>query len=234
MSTGVISPRYLSKVIANVTLPSVQDLNRTVAQAINTLFARHCRKVDPAGDCIVATVDPHFLASKFMSSVTANAYLPYETKPDQPNLPRLNFVARITAPYTELLAGRLKQNVALAIAGFLVASHDNPFPVVAVNIYKDHVTSHLLKTAHVYQSVPVDLPTVLPGELPVKAYLALLSEPVIIPPDDTVVLETVAHPSIPSSPEHQINALVMWLPPIIFTSRSAYIQAIAPRTSPTT
>ena len=232
MSVRGINPRNLSKVIDRVTAPSIQDLNSAIAQAINTLFAQYCRKVDPAGDCIAAPADPQLIATNFAIDVLVNAYPPTEMVPGQPNLPRFNFMANLRPPYTMLFHGRLMKNVALAIAGFVVASLHSPFPVTAINVYKAAGTPNLWKTAPLYMSTPIELPNLLPSELPVKAYLALLNEPVIIPPDSEVVLEAVVHPAYPPNVETPIQAWIMWVPPIVFTARSAYNEAIAPRQPP--
>jgi hypothetical protein len=234
MSVRTISRTNLQKTIAGVMVPTTQDVNIAVAQAINALFTQHCRKVDSKGDCVVAPVDPKLLAEKFMQDVLANAYLTHETAPDQPNLPRLNFTAQLTPPYTELLSGRLKPNVALAIAGFVVASWANPFPVTAVNVYKDTATHVPWKTAVLDMAIPVDLPNLMPSEIPMKPYLMLLSEPVIIPPGDVFALRAVVNPAYTAPTEPPLQAWIVWVPPIVLTSKSAYTEATAPSSSPTT
>ena len=234
MSVRTISKTNLQKTIAGVMMPMTQDVNSVVAQAINALFTQHCRKVDSKGDCVVAPVDPQLLASKFMLDVHANAYPAYEVVPDQPNLPRLNFAAKLTPPYTELFGGRLKPNVALAIAGFIVASPFKPFPVTAVNVYKDIATHVPWKTATLGMAIPVDLPNLMPSEIPMKPYLMLLSEPVIIPPGDVFALRAVVNPAYTEPTEQQLQAWIMWIPPIVLTSRSAYTEATAPQQSPMT
>jgi hypothetical protein len=231
MSVRTISKANLQKTIASVMLPTIQDVNSAVAQAINTLFTQHCRKVDSKGDCIVAPADPQLLASKFMQDVLMNAYLTYETAPGQPNLPRHTFIAQLTPPYTELLSGRLKPNVALAVAGFLVASPLNPFPVTAVNVYRDTATHVPWKTAVLDMAIPVDLPNLMPFEVPPKSYLMLLSEPVIIPPGDVFALRAVVSPTYTAPTEPPLQAWIMWIPPIVMTSRSAYTEATAPQQS---
>jgi hypothetical protein len=232
MSVRTISRTNLQKTIAGVMVPTIQDVNSAVAQAINALFTQHCRKVDSKGDCVVAPVDPKLLAEKFMQDVLANAYLAYEVAPDQPNLPRRNFTAQLTLPYTELISGRLKPDVALAIAGFVVASWVNPFPVTAVNVYKDTATHVPWKTATLDMAIPVDLPNLMSSEIPMKSYLMLLSEPVIISPGDVFALRAVVNPAYAESTEPPLQAWTMWIPPIVLTSRSAYTEATAPRASP--
>jgi len=232
MSVRTINPRNLSKMIDRVTTPSVQELNGAVAQAINMLFAQYCRKVDPAGDCIVAPADPQLIATKFLQDAAENAYLGTEMIPDQPNLPRFNFMANLRPPYTMLFHGRLKKNVALAIAGFLVASLYSPFPVTAINVYKSAGTPNLWKTAPLYMSTPIELPNIMLSEMPMKAYLTLLNEPVIIPPDGEVVLEAVINPAYGPGTETQLQAWIAWVPPIVFTARTAYNEAIAPTQPP--
>jgi hypothetical protein len=174
-------------------------------------------------------VDPKLLAEKFMRDVHSNAYLAYEVAPGQPNLPRFNFTAQLTPPYTELLVGRLKPNVALAIAGFIVASPFNPFPVTAINVYKYPEPPSLWKIATLNTAVPVDLPNLIPSEIPMKAYLMLLSEPVLIPPEGMVVLEAVVNPAYTAPTEPPLQAWIMWIPPIVLTSRSAYTEVTAPQ-----
>jgi hypothetical protein len=105
MSTRLISRPNLAKTIANVLMPTVQDVNVVVAQAVNALFSQYCRRVDAKGDCVVAPVDPRLLTTKFMDSVHNNAYVMYENPPDKPDLPRFSFVARLSPPYTLLLHG---------------------------------------------------------------------------------------------------------------------------------
>jgi hypothetical protein len=228
MSARTISRTNLQKTIASIMAPTIQDLNSAIAQAVNALFSQYCRKVDPKGDCIVAPVDPQLLASKFMQDVLANAYPAYEVAPGQPNLPRLNFTAQLTPPYTELLSGRLKPNAALAIAGFVVASWANPFPVTAINIYRDTGTPNLWKTATINTAIPIDLPNLIPFEVPMKSYLMLLSEPVLIPPEGMVVLEAVVHSAFNASTDPPLLAWITWIPPVIMVSKSAYIEALAP------
>jgi hypothetical protein len=232
MSTRLISRQNLAKTIASVIMPTIQDVNAVVAQAINTLFSRYCRRVDTTGDCVAASVDPQLLVSKFMRDAVANAYELTEIVPGQPNLPRFNFVARLTPPFTELLHGRLKQNVAMAVAGFVVVSPHNPFSVVAVNVYNGPTEVNLLKSAEMHTSIPIEVPKMLSVEMDVKAYLALLSEPVIVPPDGVFRLQAVVHPAYANDPERELGVWVMWVPPIILTSRSAYIEAIAVQQSP--
>jgi hypothetical protein len=232
MSVRTISRTNLQKTIASVMVPTTQDVNSAVAQAINALFTQHCRKVDSKGDCVVAPVDPKLLAEKFMQDVLANAYLAYEVAPGQPNLPHLNFTAQLTLPYTELLSGRLKPNVALAVAGFIVASPFNPFPVTAVNVYKDTASHVPWKTATLGMAIPIDLPNLMPSEIPMKPYLMLLSEPVIIPPGDVFALRAVVNPIFTTPTEPPLQAWIMWIPPVILTSRSAYTEATAPQQSP--
>jgi hypothetical protein len=232
MSVRTISITNLQKTIAGVMVPTIQDVNSAVAQAINALFAQHCRKVDSKGDCIVAPVDPQLLATKFMQDVLTNAYLAYDVAPDQPNLPRRNFTAQLTPPYTDLISGRLKPNAALAIAGFIVASWINPFPVTAVNVYKDTATHVPWKTATLDMAIPVDLPNLMPSEIPMKSYLMLLSEPVIISPGGVFALRAVVSPTYTAPTDTPIQARIMWIPPIVMTSKSAYTEATAPQRSP--
>jgi len=236
MAVRTISRTNLQKTIAGVMVPTVQDVNSAVAQAINMLFSQYCRKVDSKGDCVVAPVDPQLLASKFMQDVLANAYPAYDVAPDQPNLPRLNFTAQLTPPYAELLSGRLKPNVALAVAGFVVASPFNPFPVTAVNVYKDTAEHVPWKTAVLDTAIPVDLPNLMSSEATMKQYLMLLSEPVIIPPGDVFALRAVVNTAYTASTtaptESPLRAWIMWIPPIVLTSRSAYTEATAPERSP--
>jgi hypothetical protein len=232
MSVRTISRANLQKTIAGVMMPTIQDVNSAVVQAINALFTQHCRKVDSKGDCVVAPADPQLLASKFMQDVLANAYLAYEVAPGQPNLPRLTFTARLTPPYTELLSGRLKPNVALAIAGFIVASPHNPFPVATVNVYKDTTTHVPWKTAVLDTAIPIDLPNLMLSEIPPKSYLMLLSEPVIIPPGDVFALRAVVNPAYTAPTDPPLQAWIMWIPSVILTSKSAYTEATAPQQSP--
>jgi hypothetical protein len=232
MSARLISKANLAKTVAGIIMPTVQDVNSAVAQAVNALFSQHCRKVDAKGECVVALADPQLVASKFMQDTVANAYGTTQVVPDKPNLPRLNFIAKLTPPFTELLHGRLKKNVAMAIAGFVVASHFNPFPVTAVHIYRGPTEMELVKTAHIQASIPVDLPNLVPSEVPMKAYLMMLPEPVVIPPEGILRLVATLHPSIPAGQEYDIYAWIMWVPPIVLTSRSAYLEAVAPQSSP--
>jgi hypothetical protein len=232
MSVRTISRTNLQKTIAGVMVPTIQDVNSAVAQAINALFTQHCRKIDSKGDCVVAPVDPQFLTTKFMQDVLANAYLAYDVALNQPNLPRLNFTVQLTPPYTELLSGRLKPNVALAVAGFVVASPFNPFPVTAVNVYKDTATHVPWKTAVLDTAIPVDLPNLMPSEIPMKPYLMLLSEPVLIPPGDVFALRAVVNPVYTVPTEQPLQTWISWIPSIIMTSKSAYIEATAPQQSP--
>jgi len=234
MAVRTIGRTNLQRIIASIMVPTIQDLNSTVAQAINALVTQYCRKVDSKGDCVVAPVDPRLLASKFMQDVLKNAYLSYETAPGQPNLPRLNFIAQLTPPYTELLSGRLKSNVALAIVGFIVASPFNPFPVTAVNVYKDTASHVPWKTAVLSMAIPADLPSFMTVEVPPKSYLVLLSEPVIIPPGDAFALRAVISTAYTASTEQKLQAYIMWIPPIVLTSRSAYTEATAPERSQAT
>jgi hypothetical protein len=230
MSTRLISRPNLAKTIANVLMPTIQDVNTAVAQAVNTLFSQYCRKVDTKGDCVVAPVDPKLLVSKFMESVHENAYIGYENPPDKPNLPRFDFMALLRPPYTWLLYGGLKRNVAMATVGFVVFSSFPVFPVRAINIYRGPTTADLFKTALTYMSIPIDVPKPEPTENPVNMYLMLLSEPVIIPPEGLIAFEAVVHHAISET----VDAFIMWIPPIILTSRSAYIAALAPPNPPTT
>jgi hypothetical protein len=234
MSTRLISRPNLAKTIANVLMPTVQDVNVVVAQAVNALFSQYCRRVDAKGDCVVAPVDPQLLVSKFMQDAVANEYESIEIAPDKPNLPRFNFVATLTPPFTELLHGRLKRNVAMAIVGFAVASYINPFPVTAINIYNGPTEVELLKTAQIYTSIPVELPNLMSAELPVRTYFMLLSEPVIVPPEGILRLQAVVHPAFTGNEQADLRTWIMWIPPVILTSRSAYIEALAPRRSPVT
>jgi len=231
MAVRTISRTNLQRTIASIMMPTIQDVNSAIVQTINALFTQHCRRVDSKGDCVVAPVDPWLLASKFMRDVLTNAYHRYETAPDQPNLPRLNFIAQLTPPYTELLSGRLKPNVALAIAGFIVASWVSPFPVTAINVYKDTASHVPWKTAVLSMAIPVDLPNLMMAEVPPKSYLVLLSEPVIIPPGDVFALRAVVNPAHTAHTESPLHAWIMWIPPIVLTSRSAYTEATAPERS---
>jgi hypothetical protein len=103
-------------------------------------------------------------------------------------------------------------------------------PVTAINIYGGATTATLLKTAVIYTSTPIDLPKPISTGAPVKPYLTLLSEPVIIPPGGLIALEAVVNPAF----SDQVDVFIMWIPSIVLTSRSTYIAALAPRFPPMT
>jgi hypothetical protein len=62
----------------------------------------------------------------------------------------------------------------------------------------------------------------------------LLSEPVIIPPENMLKLVAAVHPSVSTELGQDIRAWIMWIPPVILTSRSAYLEAIKPQRPPAT
>jgi len=212
----MINKTYLKRLVANVFIPSLQDVNNLIAQAVNTLFTQYCKKVDPAGDCVAMLVGPQLLTTKFMQEVTENAYLAYANSTDKPNPLHFNFVARLRPPSTWLLCDKLKRDVAMAVVGFVVSSN----AVTAINVY----TPDLLKMAPIYMPISIDLSTTIS----IKMFFGLLPEPVIIGPEEQIMWEAIVNPTITDA----VDVFIVWIPPIILTSRSSYKQLLTTTASP--
>jgi hypothetical protein len=205
MATRLILPRNLHRVFSNYTVPSITDINSAMTQVLNTLFAQYCKKVDPAGDCIVA---PAFPATdfkergKYVGEVIANAY----TADD--------FTAILRSPKTSLLVATLKPNVIIPIVGFYIETPFYRMPIARLNIYRDVNKQNLWKSVSMVLSSDVGI---LSGR-----FVAMLPEPLIIGPGGEIAIETVIESSYTPETIPSIRTVVAWLPPVVFTSRSLF------------
>jgi hypothetical protein len=195
--------RFIPKMYQNYSLDTVPDIKAAIYRAMVTLFAQQCRNVDPQAECVAVPANPRTdfgPGGKYVDVVQANAYQSDD------------WVAAVNVggSPTDVLAVRLKPDVAaLAIAGFAVETDDTLrswLPIVRINIYQDLAKQKPVKTLNMLLSVaPQDYPL---------AY-AVFPEPIVIGPGKEFVIEAVTDARL-TSPQQYV---VMWLPPIVLTSR---------------
>jgi len=205
MSVRMILSRNLHRVLSNFTIPDMATVNNTITQVLNTLFAQYCRRVDPAGDCIVAPALPatDFKAGgKYVGEVIENAY----TADD--------FTAILHPPQTDLFVGTLKENVVIPIVGFYIESALYPLPVARINIYRNAGKSDLWKSVTAILSNTINVGS--------RGAVVLLPEPLIVGPGGEIAIETVIESSYTPDTYPNIRTYVAWLPPVVFTSRSLF------------
>jgi hypothetical protein len=205
MATRLILPRFLHRVLSNYTAPSVADINKAMTQVLNTLFAQYCRRVDPAGDCIVAPALPatDFKAGgKYVGEVIENAYVADD------------FTAILRYPATDLFIATLKPNVIMPIVGFYIESVWHPLPVARINIYRNVGKTDLWKSATVMLAGTFSSES--------RGAVVMLPEPLIVGPGGEIAIETVIESSYTPETFSNIRTRVAWLPPVVFTSKSLF------------
>jgi hypothetical protein len=193
--------KFIPKIYQNYNIDTVPDIKAAIYRAMVTLFAQQCRNVDPQNECVAVPANPETdfgPGGKYVDVVQSNAYQSDD------------WVATIAPGTNDILAVRLKPDVAaLAIAGFAVETDDalkSWIPITRINIYQDLAKQKPVKTLNVLLSAaPQDYPL---------AY-ALFPEPIVIGPGKEFVIETVTDARL-TSPQQYV---VMWLPPIVLTSR---------------
>jgi hypothetical protein len=205
MATRLILPRNLHRVLNNFTIPGMADVNNAMTQVLNTLFAQYCRRVDPAGDCVVAPAFPatDFKAGgKYVVEVAENAYVADD------------FTVILRYPKTVIFGGALKENVVIPIVGFYIESTWYPLPVARLNIYRDVGKGDLWKSVTTILSNSFSLES--------RGAVVTLPEPIIIGPGGEIAIEAVIQSSYTPETISNIRATVAWLPPIVFTSKSLF------------
>jgi hypothetical protein len=193
--------KFIPKMYQNYNIDTVPDIKAAIYRAMVTLFAQQCRNVDPQAECAAVPANPRTdfgAGGKYVDVVQANAYQSDD------------WVAAVNPGATDVLAVRLKPDTAaVAVAGFAVET-DETFrtgvPITRINIYQDLAKQKPVKTLNVLLSAtPQDYPL---------AY-ALFPEPIVIGPGKEFVIETVTDARV-TAPQQYV---VMWLPPIVLTSR---------------
>ena len=193
--------KFIPKMYQDYNLDTVPDVKAAIYRAMVMLFAQQCRNVDPQNECVAAPTNPKTdfgTGGKYVDVVQANAYQSDD------------WVAAVGPGATDVLAARLKPDtVAFAVAGFAVETDPalkTGVPIARINIYQDLAKQKPVKTLNMLMSIaPQDYPL---------AY-AVFPEPVVIGPGKEFVIETVADVRL-TSPQQYV---VMWLPPIVLTSR---------------
>ncbi len=210
MATRLPLTRYLDRIVANYIWPDIVDVRNAVVQVLNTLFTQYCRRVDPAGDCLVAPANPatdFASGGKYVNEVLANAYVSND------------FKVALSYPKTDLLVATLKPNVAIPIIGFYIDPTWYSNLVARVNIYRDTNKRNLWKSA--YASFSIRLPSYS------ERYVVMLPEPIIVGPGGDVAIEMEIDSSLDQNTVSRIRIPVVWLPPVVFTSRSlVYAQPV--------
>jgi hypothetical protein len=207
MATRLVLPRNLHRVLSNFTIPSISDVNNAITQVLNTLFVQYCRRVDPAGDCIVAPAFPatDFKAGgKYVGEVIANAYIADD------------FTAILNQPKTDLLVMTIRENVIIPIVGFYVEGPYYPLPVARINIYRDAGKRDLWKSVSMTLSNTLNVGS--------RGSVVVLPEPLIVGPGGEVAIEVVIESSYTQYAHYGIRTAVAWLPPVVFTSKSLFLQ----------
>jgi hypothetical protein len=193
--------RFVSRMYQNYNIDTVTDVKAAVYRAMVTLFVQQCRNVDPHMECVAVPANPRSdfgAGGRYVDVVQVNAYQSDD------------WVASIGPGVTDLLAVRLKPDTAaVAIAGFAVETDETLrswLPIVRINIYQDLTKQKPIRTLNMLLSTaPMDYPL---------AY-AVFPEPVVVGPGKELVIEVVADARL-TSPQQYV---VMWLPPIVLTSR---------------
>jgi len=193
--------KFIPKMYQNYSIDTVPDIKAAIYRAMVMLFAQQCRNVDPQAECAAVPANPRadFSAGgKYVDVVQANAYQSDD------------WVAAVNPGATDVLAVRLKPDTAaVAVAGFAVETDETLrswVPITRINIYQDLAKQKPVKTLNMLLSVaPQDYPL---------AY-ALFPEPIIIGPGKELVIEVITDARL-TAPQQYV---VMWLPPIVLTSR---------------
>ncbi|MFZ8812186.1 MAG: hypothetical protein ACO2PN_29305 [Pyrobaculum sp.] len=193
--------RFIPQIYKNYSVDTVPDVKAAIYRAIVTLFMRQCRNVDPQLECVAVPANPKTdfgAGGRYVDVVQTNAYQSDD------------WVASVNPGITDILAVRLKPDTAaIAIAGFAVETDEtlkSRIPVVRINIYQDLTKQKPVRTLNMLLSTaPMDHPL---------AY-AMFPEPIIVGPGKELVIEVVADARL-TSPQQYV---VMWLPPIVLTSR---------------
>ena len=198
--------RQLHRVLNNCMIPDIASVNIAMIQALNMLFTQHCRRVDPAGDCLVV---PAFPASDFKSGdkyvdvVYANAFINDE------------FEITLSYPKTDILVARLKPRVAIPIVGFYVNIGWYHMLIARLNIYRDVTKRELWKSVLL---LPSNIITASAG-----GFIVTLSEPIIVGPGGDIAIEAVIGSSYNREFVSNMRVTVAWLPPVVFTSKSLFL-----------
>jgi hypothetical protein len=205
MATKLVMSRNLHRVLSNFTIPDMASINNAMAQVLHMLFAQYCRRVDPTGDCIIAPAFPatDFNArTRYVREVIANAYFVDD------------FTATLSPPKTDLLVVKIKENVIIPIVGFYIESPYYPLPVARINIYRNVGKSDLWKS----------VTTILSNTIGARstAGVVMLPEPLIVGPGGEIAIEAIIDSSYTPDIYRHIRAIVAWLPPVVFTSRSLF------------
>ncbi len=206
MATRLVLPRNLHRVLSNYTIPDMATVNNAMTQVLNTLFVQYCRRVDPAGDCVVA---PAFPATDFKSGgkyvyeTPANAYIADD------------FTVILNPPKTDVFVALLKENVVIPIVGFYIEGPFYPLPVARINIYRDVGKQNLWKSVSSILSNTINVGS--------RGAVVMLPEPLIIGPGGEVAIETIVESSYTPDTFRSIRTIVAWLPPVVFTSRSLFL-----------
>jgi hypothetical protein len=193
--------KFIPKIYQNYNIDTVPDIKAAIYRAMVTLFAQQCRNVDPQVECVAVPANPltdFGAGGKYVDVVQSNAYQSDD------------WVAAVNPGATDVLAVRLKPDVvAVAVAGFAVETDETlrtGVPITRINIYQDLAKQKPVKTLNVLLSAtPMDYPL---------AY-ALFPEPIVIGPGKEFVIEMITDTRL-TSPQQYV---VMWLPPIVLTSR---------------
>jgi hypothetical protein len=193
--------RFIPQIYQNYNIDTITDVKVAVYRAMVTLFVRHCRDVDPQMECVAVPANPRNdfgAGGRYVDVVQANAYQSDD------------WVASISPGATDLLAVRLKPDTAaVAIAGFAVETDDalkSWLPIVRINIYQDLTKQKPMRTLNMLLSTaPIDHPL---------AY-AVFPEPIVVGPGKELTIEVVADARLKEPQQY----VVMWLPPIVLTSR---------------
>jgi len=194
--------RYVPKIYQNYNLDTVPDVKAAIYRAMVMLFAQQCRNVDPQNECVATPANPRTdfgTGGKYVDVVQANTYV------------NDDWVAAVSPGATNVLAVRLKPDTAaVAIAGFAVETDDTLkswIPITRINIYQDLAKQKPVKTLNMLMSIaPQDYPL---------AY-AMFPEPIVIGPGKEFVIEVVTDARLVGE---GFQYVVMWLPPIVLTSR---------------
>ena len=193
--------RFIPQMRQNYNIDIVQDIKAAIYRAMIMLFVQQCRNVDPQAECVAVPANPKTdfgPGGRYVDVVQSNAYQSDD------------WVASINPGVTDVLAVRLKPDTAaIAIAGFAVETDDTLrswVPITRINIYQDLTKQKPVRTLNMLLSVaPMDYPL---------AY-ALFPEPIVVGPGKELVIETVTDARL-TAPQQYV---VMWLPPIVLTSR---------------
>lgn len=194
--------KFVPKIYQNYNLDTVPDVKAAIYRAMVMLITQQCRNVDPGNECVAVPANPKTdfgNGGKYVDVVQANAYLSDD------------WVAAVGPGATDVLAVRLKPDTAaVAIAGFAVETDDTLkswIPITRINIYQDLAKQKPVKTLNMLMSIASqDYPL---------AY-AMFPEPIVIGPGKEFVIEVVTDARLEGE---EFQYVVMWLPPIVLTSR---------------